>query len=184
MPNPERPIPWKCGECRERAVFPETLSSYRVELVHDGRTYEVELANLPVFKCQKCGETLLGNQEEDRISSALRAAAGLLEPAVIRARREALGLTQKALANLLKIAESTLSRWETGAQIQQRVMDRLLRAFFDLEPLRDYFQSLEASSTSTGAPAQGPPLQPLSVGLAAEYRGSTHPTGTSPRPAS
>ncbi len=176
--------PWKCGTCFERAVFPATLASYHARLDHDGRSYELELIDHHVFKCTRCGAVQLDDEAEDRLTQALRAAAGLLDPAVIRARREALGLTQKALANLLKIAESTLSRWETGAQIQQRVMDRLLRAFFDLEPLRDYFQSLEASSTSTGAPAQGPPLQPLSVGLAAEYRGSTHPTGTSPRPAS
>ena len=41
--------------------------------------------------------------------------------------REKLGLTQKQFANLLGVGEATVSRWETGAQIQQRALDRFLR---------------------------------------------------------
>jgi hypothetical protein len=37
------------------------------------------------------------------------------------------GLTQKPFANLLDVGEATVSHWETGAQIQQRAMDRFLR---------------------------------------------------------
>ena len=54
----------------------------------------------------------------------------MLEAAQIRQNREHLGLTQKQLAGMLGIAEATLSRWETAAQIQQRSLDRLLRLFF------------------------------------------------------
>jgi DNA-binding transcriptional regulator YiaG len=36
-------------------------------------------------------------------------------------------LTQKQFANLLGVGEATVSRWETGAQIQQRAMDRFIR---------------------------------------------------------
>ncbi len=38
----------------------------------------------------------------------------------------------------LQIAEATLSRWETGAQIQQRSLDKLLRGFFGIEALRRF----------------------------------------------
>ena len=62
-------------------------------------------------------------------------------PAEIRQKREALGLIQKQLANALQISESTLSLWEAGAQIQQRSMDKFLRAFFDLEELRSYLST-------------------------------------------
>ncbi len=128
---------------------------------------------------------MLGDQEQGRISHALRSAAGLLEPSVIRAHREALGLTQRELAGLLLIAESTLSRWETGARIQRRVMDRLLRAFFELEPLRECLKSLDSSSPPALEPARQPACHPRSVGLAEESRGSTLPTETaSRRPAS
>ena len=59
-------------------------------------------------------------------------------------------------AQALQIAEATLSRWETGAQIQQRSMDRLLRAFFDLEPLRTYY-GITAPATNETA---GQPVSP------------------------
>ena len=56
-----------------------------------------------------------------------RREARLLAPEEIREGREKLALTQKQFANLLGIGEATVSRWETGAQIQQRAMDRFLR---------------------------------------------------------
>src|SRR5437762_341779 len=59
--------------------------------------------------------------------SAFWREARLLAPEEIRAGRERLALTQKQFANLLGVGEATVSRWETGAQIQQRAMDRFLR---------------------------------------------------------
>jgi transcriptional regulator with XRE-family HTH domain len=70
------------------------------------------------------------------VSDALRRAAGLLTPGQIRTNREALGLTQKQLAGLLGLADATVSRWETGAQIQQRSLDRFQRVFFAFEEVR------------------------------------------------
>ena len=51
-----------------------------------------------------------------------------------------LELTQKALADRLGIAESTLCRWERGGQIPQRHSDLILRAFFDVPAFRDYLE--------------------------------------------
>jgi hypothetical protein len=48
------------------------------------------------------------------------------------------------LADLLGVAVFTLSRWETGAQIQQRSLDRFLRAFFKLPELREALQRDES----------------------------------------
>ena len=62
----------------------------------------------------------------------------------IRQGREQLGLTQKQFANLLGVGEATVSRWETGAQIQQRALDRFLRVCLAspavVELLRNDFQ--------------------------------------------
>ena len=60
---------------------------------------------------------------------------------------EALGLTQKQLATRLHLAESTLSRWETGAQIQQRAMDLLLRMFFEIPQVRTFAERNGARQT-------------------------------------
>jgi len=75
---------------------------------------------------------LVDREAGEKVNDALRTAAGLLQPLEIRQRREALGINQKALAAHLGIVPTTLSRWEPGAQIQQRGFDKLLRLYFAL----------------------------------------------------
>ncbi len=170
-----KPFPWKCGECGQRAVHPATLDTYSAELDHDGRTHRITVGPFPVMRCERCGAIVLDDAANRRLSEALRAAAGLLQPSEIRAGREGLGLTQKELARYLQIAEATLSRWETGAQIQQRSMDRLLRGFFLVPEFRRFLRALDIGSTapveslgidgphSRGATEEaiGPPPTPL-----------------------
>ena len=130
-----KPFPWKCSRCRERAVAPATVS-YSATLEHDGRPYDIRVADLHVPRCGRCGKLVMTDDANQRVTDALRAEAKLLAPAAIRNQREALGLTQKQLAARLGIAAATLSRWETGGQIQQRAMDRLLRLFFAFANVR------------------------------------------------
>jgi putative zinc finger/helix-turn-helix YgiT family protein len=104
---------------------------YRVEIDHDGRAYTVDLPALTVPRCGNCGNLVLDEEANREISDALRRQVGLLTPAQIRAGRERLGLTQKDLARLLRVSDAALSRWETGAQIQQRSLDLLLRLYFE-----------------------------------------------------
>ncbi len=132
-----KPYPWKCGQCRERAVYRET-TAYTVDLEHDGRSYTVTLPDLAVHRCRQCGAMSLDDEANRRITEALRREIGLLAPEEIRQHRERLGLTQKELAEHLEISESTLSRWETGAQVQQRCLDRLLRLFFEVPEVRKH----------------------------------------------
>ena len=141
-------FPWKCATCHERAVKQVVLPSYSAKLEHDGRKYEITLNDFTVLQCEKCAAIVLDDAAEDRLTDGLRSTAGLLTPAEIRKHREAFGLTQKALANLLAISESTLSRWETGAQIQQRSMDRFLRCFFELTDVRRFLGAPETTLIS------------------------------------
>ncbi len=127
-----KPFPWKCGDCHERAVRPKIIPSYDAELDHDGKKYRVSIPDFQVALCEQCGRGMVFDDAANRrLSDALRSAVGLLSPEEIRTRREGLRLTQKELAARLHIAEATLSRWETGAQIQQRAMDAFLRVFFE-----------------------------------------------------
>lgn len=111
-------------------MSPEILPSFSADLEHDGRSYQIALSDFPALQCACCGNIMLDDAANRTLSDALRAQVGLLAPGDIRRNRELLRLTQKELASCLRIAESELSRWETGVQIQQRCMDTMLRAFF------------------------------------------------------
>jgi len=139
-----RPFPWKCVRCGQRSMEPEEMD-YTTEIVHDGRPYQVSVPALCTFRCQNpdCRAILLDTDANRRITQAFRREANLLEPEEIRRRRVALGLKQEDLAKRLEVGQATLSRWETGAQIQQRSLDKLLRLYFDLPEVR---QALEPPS--------------------------------------
>ena len=156
------PSAQKCMVCRERTVVPTRLDSYTTDLEHDGRKYAIAIADFPVVKCRNCGEVYLDDAADERLSEALRAAAGLLSPAEIRRGREGFGLTQKQLAGLLRIAEFTLSRWETGVQIQQRSMDAFLRIFFQSGEARRLLRALDAEQGESPAGA-GPARTDLAL---------------------
>ena len=133
----EREFSKKCGnpKCRARAVALATVP-YSVAIDHDGRKYEFTIPEFVVPQCAQCGTIVLDEEANREISAAFRQRAGLLAPEQIREARQALGLHQQQLADMLGIAVSTLSRWETGAQIQQRSLDKFLRLFFDMQEVR------------------------------------------------
>jgi DNA-binding transcriptional regulator YiaG len=124
------------------------LPSYETSSEHDGRPYSFSVSDLEVLQCQNCQAIVLTDAANERIENALRTAVGLLSPAEIRRKREALCLNQQQLADLLRISMHTLSRWETGAQIQQRAMDLYLRTFFEVPEARRFLggPSYDASS--------------------------------------
>src|SRR5206468_2036653 len=114
-----------------------TSVNYTTRVEHDGRVHTVTVPDLSMPRCPNCGHTVRDSAANQRITEALRTQLGLLSPERIRSNREALGLTQKQLADRLGIADATLSRWENGVQIQQRSLDRLMRLFFGLTEVRD-----------------------------------------------
>jgi DNA-binding transcriptional regulator YiaG len=149
----------KCMHCRSRAVVPAILLSYATEAEHDGRKYSFSVPNLEVLRCENCGAIVLNDAANERIEDTLRATIGLLSPLEIRQKREALGLNQQELADYLRISMHTLSRWETGAQLQQRVMDTYLRLFFEVPEARRYLgvpTDEQTQSDETPAPIAPP----------------------------
>jgi putative zinc finger/helix-turn-helix YgiT family protein len=86
--------------------------------VLDGRAYRVEVPALTVPQCGHCQAVSIDDEADQQISAAFRREARLLTPEEIRQGREKLGLTQKQFAHLLGVGEATISRWETGGQIQ------------------------------------------------------------------
>jgi putative zinc finger/helix-turn-helix YgiT family protein len=121
-----RLYPKRCGKCGQQAMKLVTRP-YATTIEHDGRAYRVEIPRLTVPQCSHCRAMSLDDEADRQISAAFRREARLLAPEEIRQGREKLGLTQKEFAHLLGVGEATISRWETGGQIQQRAMDRFLR---------------------------------------------------------
>jgi len=58
----------------------------------------------------------------------------------IRAVRERFGLTQSELARLLRLGANTVSRWESGRNVQTAAMDILVRLIRDLPASLDYLR--------------------------------------------
>jgi hypothetical protein len=75
-PREIRPFPWKCGDCRQREVYP-VEEEYTTEVVHDGRSYTVTVPSLRVFRCRNCGAGVLDTAANQQITLAFRRQAGL-----------------------------------------------------------------------------------------------------------
>ena len=131
-----KPFPWRCPKCLGREVRPVTIE-YTSRVKHDGRSHEVTVRELVVPRCPACGELVFCNDTEEQISRALRDKLELLQPDEIRSKRKRLGLTQKELGANTDVAPETISRWESGLQIQTRAMNRLLNLIFDGAGARD-----------------------------------------------
>jgi putative zinc finger/helix-turn-helix YgiT family protein len=136
--NVARPYPWKCRSCGKQTLSPAVVD-YSTSLEHDGRSYDFVIPELELLECTSCGQRVLPDGAQERVYDGLRREAGLLTPVEIRENRKRLRLKQEQLANDLGVAKETVSRWETGAQIQQRHTDLLLRIYFDLPECRRYF---------------------------------------------
>jgi len=131
----DRPFPWSCVECKAKEVFPQ-ITDYTTTAKHDGRVYTIHIPDLAIPTCRKCGDQTLSAGDDDRIIAALRAQVGLLTPEEIHKRRGQFEMTQQELAEQLGVAKETICRWETGALIQSRAMDNLLRLFFESVEVR------------------------------------------------
>jgi len=134
--NRPRKYPTRCTECGKAALRPVVIHR-EVKKNHDGRVYLLAINDLPVTRCGDCGEVFFTADSDDRVNAELREHLALLSPEQIRANLQSLGITQKDAAERLGVAPETLSRWLSGAMIQSRAMDNLMRSFFACAEVRD-----------------------------------------------
>ena len=105
---------------------------------------EVPVPSASHLKCPNCGEIVLRFHEAKRLhedaSDIYRRKHGLLSASEIRAIRERFHLNQADLARLLRLGANTVSRWESGRNVQTAAMDILLRLIRDLPGSIDYLR--------------------------------------------
>jgi putative zinc finger/helix-turn-helix YgiT family protein len=96
------------------------------------------------MSCPKCGEIVLRFSDARRLQqdaiSIYRKKHGLLSASDIKAIREHFDLTQGEFARLLHLGANTISRWESGRNVQTEAMEMLLRMIRDLPGSLDYLR--------------------------------------------
>lgn len=109
---------------------------------------EISVPSAVHLRCPKCGEVVLRFQHAQRLHqdaiAIYRKKHGLLSADEVRAIRERFHLTQADLARLLRLGANTVSRWESGRNVQTAAMDILLRLIRDLPGSIDYLRDLAA----------------------------------------
>ena len=102
---------------------------------------EIAVPDAAHLRCPKCHEVVLRMDQarklRERALDAYRSRYDLLSADEIRSIRERHHVTQGQLARLLRLGGNTISRWESGRNVQTAAMDVLLRLIRDIpESLR------------------------------------------------
>ena len=137
-----RSFPRTCLKCGRVAVQLSSASR-TCDVKYDGVVYSVSVPSFPIEKCGSCGNVTVGVEADDAIDQALRRHIGLLLPHQIAAGRKILGLTQQQLADQIGCASESMSRWETGAVVQTKTYDKVLRLVFGLPEARRFLIAME-----------------------------------------
>jgi putative zinc finger/helix-turn-helix YgiT family protein len=109
---------------------------------------EIAVPSAAHLSCPRCGEVVLRFSDSKRLGEdaigIYRKKHGLLSADEIRAIRERFALTQADLARLLRLGANTVSRWESGRNVQTGAMDMLLRLIRDLPGSIEYLRDQTA----------------------------------------
>jgi putative zinc finger/helix-turn-helix YgiT family protein len=81
---------------------------------------------LPVRACSECGFQYTDEEAEDIRHDAICRHLGLMTPGEIVALRKRYNMTRAEFANLTRLGEASLARWETSQLIQNAANDQLL----------------------------------------------------------
>ena len=128
---------------RRGAAAPDACPSCGTPMVEKRATLrlpvngeEIAVPAAAHLSCPKCGESLLRYQDSRRLGedaiAIYRKKHGLLSADEIRAIRDRFDLTQADLARLLRLGANSISRWESGRNVQSAAMDMLLRLIRDV----------------------------------------------------
>ncbi len=115
------------------------------QAVEAGAASEPEVNRSPRPDRRRCRSSAATPSSRVGPSRPRRRKHGLLSADELRAIRERFGLTQAELARLLRLGANTVSRWESGRNVQTAAMDMLLRLIRDLPGSIDYLRDHHAA---------------------------------------
>jgi putative zinc finger/helix-turn-helix YgiT family protein len=106
---------------------------------------EVAVPSARHLGCTKCKEVVLRFEDARRLNAdaiaIYRKKHHLLSAEEIRALRERFDLKQADLAGLLRLGANTISRWESGRNVQTGSLDVLLRLIRDVPGSISYLRN-------------------------------------------
>jgi putative zinc finger/helix-turn-helix YgiT family protein len=106
---------------------------------------EIAVPHAAHLRCPKCRDVVMRLEDARRLSAdaiaLYRKKHGLLSAAELRGLRERFELTQGDLAKLLHLGQNTVSRWESGRNVQTAAMDVLLRLLRDVPGSLEYLRT-------------------------------------------
>jgi|SRR5262249_13451348 len=118
------PKVFECPNCGSARVETEVINDKFQYGSGDG-SVELEVS-VPLRKCLDCHFEYTDSETEDLRHEAVCRHLGLMSPREIAGLRKAYGLTRAQFAEISRIGEASLARWETGEVIQNPGNDAYL----------------------------------------------------------
>ncbi len=113
-----------CPQCASTRVSTQTATeSFPYGL---GDDQQFLTASIPVHTCSACGFRFRDAIAEDIKHEAVCRHLGVMTPSEIHALRDRLGLSRADFANLTRLGDASIARWERGESIQTAAYDQLL----------------------------------------------------------
>jgi DNA-binding transcriptional regulator YiaG len=116
--------PLRCASCGASSVGTEMVVE---EFAYGIGEDSVQLrATVPMRTCRECGFQFTDHHAEDARHDAVCRHLGVMTPREVEAVRTRLGMTRAAFAEITRLGEASLARWEKGLLIQNPANDQLL----------------------------------------------------------
>jgi DNA-binding transcriptional regulator YiaG len=117
-------VPLRCTGCGSSSVVTETTVE---EFPYGTGEAPVQLkAAVPVRTCRHCGFQFTDHRAESARHEAVCRHLGVMTPGEVEGVRTRLGMTRAAFAELTRLGEASLARWEKGLLVQNPANDQLL----------------------------------------------------------
>ena len=112
-----------CFECEEGKLLP-VLEDY---ITAHPKLGTVTIPDVPLLRCDSCGDTVIGDAGNNRIDAFLDKALNVISPEEIQAFLDKYQLTQKRASELTGYGEKNISRWLTGRSRPSESVSNFLR---------------------------------------------------------